>query len=352
MVDKDNEAEVPGNESGDEADSERHPSDEAIAAAAKLSNAVVRDFGKRYNRLFSNTYSSTIRKLTAGLVFPKITDQLRSLTQANLIPQSKISPLIIDPVALNVGKSLADIVHRQRMSALAPFLEVVPQQRKQWDSVFESLRRLAELYFPPNWAGVKRPDFEAIEVILIDEGIPLAWVPGPKVLQSLFDAPDAAVRRQVIGRRWRRIVSECETVLGEVDHPDLQAHRPFALEIVQTLQGGHASAAQALAANLIDSVLRRNFDKDEFKDVTTNKKGGNRFDLDAYRSRVAFTLAPIWRAYGEYWQGQGDPIPRNFGRHPSAHAVSRTQYSRVNAVIALMLVTSLLKLLDGELDRL
>lgn len=44
--------------------------------------------------------------------------------------------------------------------------------------------------------------------------------------------------------------------------------------------------------------------------------------------------APIWRAYAEYWENQGDPIPRAFGRHPNAHAVSRTQYSRVNAVIS------------------
>ena len=109
------------------------------------------------------------------------------------------------------------------------------------------------------------------------------------------------------------------------------------------LRAGHVSAAQALAANLLDSILRRNFDKQSFKSVTTNKKGGDRFDLDDYRGKAAFTLAPIWRAYAEYWENQGDPIPRAFGRHPSAHAVSRTQYSRVNAMIGLMLVTSLLK---------
>jgi hypothetical protein len=187
--------------------------------------------------------------------------------------------------------------------------------------------------------------------MLLDEGIPLAWVPDPKTLQALFDAPNAAKRRQIIGRRWRHIVSACEDALNEVDHPDLRCHQPFAADIVRALRDGHVSAAQALAANLLDSILRSNFEKDVFKIVTTNNKSGTRFDLDDYQARAAFTLAPIWRAYAEYWESQGDPIPRAFGRHPSAHAVSRTQYSRVNAVLALMLMTSLLKLLDRELGR-
>jgi hypothetical protein len=40
-----------------------------------------------------------------------------------------------------------------------------------------------------------------------------------------------------------------------------------------------------------------------------------------------------------------------FGRHPSVHGVSRAQYSRINAVISLMLVTSVLKFFNVELSR-
>lgn len=207
-----------------------------------------------------------------------------------------------------------------------PLTALIAQQSRQWDSLFETLRALAEKFLPPNWKDVRHPDFKTIEAILLDEGIPLAWVPNPDILQTLFDAPDAPARRRIIGRRWRRVVSDCEVVLNGVSHPTLQRY-------------------------LLGSILRRNFDKQPFRSVMTNKKGSDRFDLNDYRVKAAFTLAPIWRAYAEYWENQGDPIPRVFGRHPSAHAVCRTQYSRVNAVIGLMLVTSLLKLLDDELAR-
>jgi hypothetical protein len=39
----------------------------------------------------------------------------------------------------------------------------------------------------------------------------------------------------------------------------------------------------------------------------------------------------------------GDPIPDTFNRHASAHAVSATQYTEVNTMIALMLTTSVLR---------
>jgi hypothetical protein len=49
--------------------------------------------------------------------------------------------------------------------------------------------------------------------------------------------------------------------------------------------------------------------------------------------------------------GRGESIQREFTRHGSAHAVSRMQYSRINAVIALMHVTAYIMLLDsGDLS--
>ena len=297
---------------------------------------------KNINASMAALNSPLLKNINASMaalnspLLKNINASIAPINTAAWFPQLKL----IDPSAFGIDKVLAGFASN--------FFE---QHRRQWDSVFESMRGLAERVFPPNWKGLNQPDLDVIELILLDEGIPLAWVPSQPILQAVFDSPNATARRLVLGRRWKGLTSDCEACLSEVSHADLRCHQPFAMDVVRAMRDGHASGAQALAANLLDSILRRNFDKDDFKAVTTNKKGGSRFDLDAYRIRVAFTLAPVWRAYAEYWESQGDPIPRAFGRHPSAHAVSTTQYSRINAVIGLMLVTSLLRLLDSELKR-
>jgi hypothetical protein len=133
----------------------------------------------------------------------------------------------------------------------------------------------------------------------------------------------------------------------------LQDARGFALDVVRALRDGHVNAAQALAANLLDSLMRKHFDNASRVKLTKNdfKKKGVKFNLEDYKIRVAFTFAPVWYAHAKYRVEDGDPIPRTFGRHSSAHGVSRAQYSRINAIYGLMLVTSALKFFDIELAR-
>jgi len=175
-----------------------------------------------------------------------------------------------------------------------------------------------------------------VKSILLEEGLPLVWVPSQPTLEAILAAPDARSRRRILGRRWQHVLNDCEAVLEDISYPSLTRHISFAQEAVSALRAGYVTAAQALAANLLDSIMRCNFSKSSAREITRNKKG-DQFDLDGYKMRVACTLAPIWHAYAEYWQDKGDPIPRTFGRHPSAHAVSRAQYSRINALTALML---------------
>jgi hypothetical protein len=277
-------------------------------------------------------------KIDTSAWFPSV-----KITNA-LLPQLNLKMPVIDTALRGISNSLS--------KSIAGMLDVYwEQHRQQWDELFAGTRKLFRRLLPSNWEEVKIPNVELLETILLDEGIPLAWVPSQDVLIAILDAPDGAARRRIIGSRWRRIVSDCETSLAEVGSQDLQRHCVFASDIIHALRDGHHTAAQALAANLLDSVIRQNVDLTLKKTVTATGNKRIRMDLDDYRMKTAFTMAPIWRAYEEYWESKGDPIPRMFGRHPSAHAVSRTQYSRVNAVIGLMLVTSLLRLLDDGIGR-
>ncbi|WP_430478128.1 hypothetical protein ACQZM9_08190 [Streptomyces sp. P11-1] len=222
--------------------------------------------------------------------------------------------------------------------------------REQWRDLFVSIGSLKNRVYPENLRDAA-PRLKELKELLLEEGIPLMWVPGPKAVRALLDAPTAVERRRIIGRRWRGIVNDCEAVINTVDHPDLLEVRDFAFDCVAALRAAHTNPAQALAANLLDSLMHAHFEKADRVKLTSNRKSKAKFDLNDYDVRVALTFAPVWFAYAEYWTDKGDPIPRMFARHASAHGVSRTQYSRINAVYGLMLATSVMKFFDLELER-
>ena len=80
----------------------------------------------------------------------------------------------------------------------------------------------------------------------------------------------------------------------------------------------------------------------------SKKKPGERLTIEDLPARSAVVLGGIWGAFGQFWPENGEQIPRNFSRHASAHGVSRRQYSRINALLALMHVTAPLKLLSVD----
>jgi hypothetical protein len=225
----------------------------------------------------------------------------------------------------------------------------VVQAQEQIAKIIQAALPLLDGMFPPNWKGVRGIETELIELIVLDEGIPLVAVPRAATVQLLMDAPDAQSRRSIVGRRWQSITTDCEASLSTYQRADIADFVAFARNAVAALRGGHPEAAQALAANLLESLARQHFNADRIVIAKAHKKG-QRFEIDDYTIRFAFAIAPVWAAYSTFWPSKGDPVPRTFTRHATAHAVSTAQYSRTNTVIALMLVTSLLWVLEDQ-DR-
>jgi hypothetical protein len=280
------------------------------------------------------------------------------------MPSMGIDPTIFTRVAEGVmrasgtsslvaSKALDDHVARAIAPATQAIAEMFAEQNAHWRRILKSFAELADRMFPENWLGVPHPSFAELEEILIDEGIPLMWVPGPQALVAILAAKDAAARRRVISNRWRGIVSDCGTVLEGVTHPELQHARGFALDCFHALRDGHTSPAQALAANLLDSLLGSQLEKADLAVLKDNglKNKGKKFNLNDHEARYALTFAPVWCAQMHYFASRGDTVPASFGRNPTVHAVSRTQYKRINAVIGLMVVASVLKFFDTELSR-
>jgi hypothetical protein len=245
---------------------------------------------------------------------------------------------------IDVGKHLPTI----DLSGMAAFRQFQDVQRAHFEKLFAGIRELADRLLPPNWRGLPSPGMKRLEAMVLDEGLALAWVPERKILGQLFNAANSQDRRTILGHNWKRIANSCSDLLEGIDVPRYDSYRAFAIRVTDALLSGHSDAAQALAANLLDTMLRETLDIDDHKTVTGRNA---RLSIDDLPLRVAIVLGGVWGSYGQYHFSRGDKIPRNFSRHASAHAVSNRQFSRINAVIALMHVTAYLKLLDsGDMD--
>lgn len=206
-------------------------------------------------------------------------------------------------------------------------------------------------YYPPNWWSVPQLDGDAATAIMQDEGIPLPWVPRAEILADLTSAPDVDARDAILVARTPEIVKDCRQCLAEVVDVDFQQLNGLIDDALRALEQSNESAAQALAANVFDTLLRdvrhrgRLFagstGRFKYRDVT----GGitpvsDEALIGLYRATCVLT--PVLKVLGEF-NAETDPAPRRVRRHATAHRAGTTQYTPANAVIAIMLATSLLR---------
>lgn len=212
----------------------------------------------------------------------------------------------------------------------------------------ETVGRAIAAAFPPNWTGAGAPEWDVVERLVLDEGLPLAWVPNTETLRAIFDAESPEARRQVYGTQWVSIATDCLAALEKIgDDSAWVSDRDFARESAKGLLDGHRTLSQALSVNLSDSILHRGLARVIINRYTKSKA---RPDLTEETIKGTLVLGPVWSMYTSYRPGVHAAIPAGLNRHATAHSVSPTQYSDINAVMALCHVTSLICFLDSERD--
>jgi hypothetical protein len=150
------------------------------------------------------------------------------------------------------------------------------------------------------------------------------------------------------------LAEDCRLVLADVDEPSLAGQLPLAKQAVEAFATGHREAAQALATVVTETVIAAALSRkyDEVKKVV-------RFDPDEVpwnRLRLAAALGPIYRFYTSWWPSSGRPSSVELSRHVSVHNADVTHYSPGNALVAVLLVTSVLRGIqelqeDGSADE-
>lgn len=216
---------------------------------------------------------------------------------------------------------------------------------------------------PANWLDSGLTPDEVL-ALAVESGIPVCGVPPQQVLTDLA-AADPNDRMDVLGAHEKSVLEQCATLIEESDDPAIRDTQTLTRSALRAYVDGHHEAAMALAVAVcerlaIDAAERevRLFASAEHQaeyekaaksnqsKYTTAAQSLDYFNPQADgRSWLMYgraLLSPVPKFFTPYYPDQGDPVPETASRHAAVHNPTVEHLSRENALIALMLCTSLL----------
>ncbi|CAH0184933.1 hypothetical protein [Microbacterium sp. Bi128] len=259
----------------------------------------------------------------------------------------RVRAQILNPAWAKSLQAIASEIQKVFAAAQVAYDALKPGLDAVASAVLQIAKVLPDLLdtLPPNIRGLGAGmDLDRILDLATNEGIQFAYVPPTAVISKILAVPDPGARRRVIRNNARTILAACESELALVARGDLLRHVAFAEHAALAMRAGYRDASQALCANLLDTILADQLGP--LKKAVTSQKSKPK--VDDFSVRAAITLLGIWSAHGQYFPEQGDLVPRTYSRHGTVHGVSRRQFTVVNATLALMHVTALLRLLDSQ----
>ena len=220
--------------------------------------------------------------------------------------------------------------------------------RRAWHVDFDELLEQFTKYLPPNWPH--DADEEAVEEI-VNDGIPLVWVPRSEITQKLLDAKNRAERIGILLAHRTEVAEDCRVALREASHAEVADQVALGMQALDAFNAGLDAPAQSLAVVVTDTVVRKTF-SDKPSDLHKNAL----VDLDDVpyqKLRLLTAMAPVSRFYTRWFPTDPTPPPAHLSRHVSVHVADGVHYTEENAILAVMLMASLLRQLSdfhGEED--
>jgi hypothetical protein len=249
-------------------------------------------------------------------------------------------------------------VHEQLIESLQPVIEsasiaVLPMMQQisdfmpQVTALAEKAGQMADFIrrWVPKWSGDVDPD-KAWAITA--EGIPLAFVPRPQLVDELIAATDRDARLEFVLRSKKLILSDCRAALQpDEDDPlpdSISMLPPLLLEVIDVLKAGYIASACALGASVIDSALRRTSKKKlVYKKVRATAIATELQKAVAENDfRVSLAMRPLHSLLEEWYPSMETPVPSMPSRHVVAHWADPEHLSETNAIIITMAATSLL----------
>jgi hypothetical protein len=230
-----------------------------------------------------------------------------------------------------------------------------PEYFRYLTGIAERFKAAIFIFIPANLQPFSATNWTRILELGREEGIALAWVPRMALVQALLDAPDAAAREQLLFQEETAVLDDCAACLDTITEDSAMVELAgFARQAIDICRRGGHAGAQALATNVVETIAKHHLDRVVMgKGKGVSNRIRNRFGVPIDDSialdelRVWLVGAPLFAAYREDY----DYATRDsaFNRHGTAHCVNPNVYRPANALLSILLATSLLRLMDEEL---
>ncbi|MEV6324362.1 hypothetical protein AB0M45_24720 [Nocardia sp. NPDC051787] len=206
------------------------------------------------------------------------------------------------------------------------------------------LEELAKRW-PHNWPD-DPPDFALAKQIVEEEGIPIVYIPRGEIVSELVAEPDRAGRVAVLVARTPEILDDCAEALDEPLGDEVVALRPLIRRAIRALRENHFEAAQALCISICDTLITAHIDgkHNKAKSVCVVKNLDAAFS--ANQLRYVLGVGPVVNLLTEWSPKSPKPRPEALSRHVTIHQAHPEHFTRDNAIIAVMVATSLMLALN------
>jgi hypothetical protein len=238
--------------------------------------------------------------------------------------------------------------------ALVPLnASLLEQYRRLIQPILDSLPNGATALrgaWPGNLSGLTpgKLDVDALRMLMMDEHLPIAWVPRAATVELILAAKTPGRRRVIYGQKWRSILEDCEELAEQMDSSAIAPYVRFLKSAIEAVRDGHHEAGQALAATTLDTVRQRFILDSTYKRWIGTPDPIEPDELDV---RTFFVICQLWGIHRQFWVRNDDPIPRSFTRHGTVHGVSNLQYTRLNALLGVAHLTSLMWSQDSKFSH-
>lgn len=298
------------------------------------------------------------RNIETSLNFAALQDIAKVVPQIpHVTPPRLVEPYVIDSFALVLNFRAIMRANKLINDNLADFMKLTRRQAEQFTAISvkpdhfstftrqfkatlsdiksDELRSAFERQLPLNFR--QNHDLDGIAKLTLEEGLPLATVPRPEILDELFSVSTSDDRIHILDVHAAEIMDDCEAALNDITHAWADECRLA----VSAFRVGLTSPAQSHASNIIDSIICAVLGQKGRKLVTefANK---NYAELPIRLAVENLVIRPLFRSFTKWFPGSTDPTPDHFSRHTTAHAVGQPGvFSAHNALVAVMLATSM-----------